>query len=45
MKEDTEHLFAGYPLAHPPVWASTIFYGIWPAVVIGSMLLLRRRTE
>jgi hypothetical protein len=45
MKEDTGHLFTGYPLAHPPVWASTIFYGVWPASVFASMLLLRRRNE
>ena len=43
MQEDTEHLFAGYPLAQPPVWAATVFYLFWPAVVIASMLFFRRR--
>ena len=43
MQEDTKHLFAGYPLAQPPVWAATVFYLFWPAVVIASMLFFRRR--
>jgi ABC-2 type transport system permease protein len=38
-----EQVFRGHPLAVPPRGAATIFYGIWPALVLASAFLLRRR--
>jgi ABC-2 type transport system permease protein len=41
--ESEETVFRGHPLAVPPTGAGTVFYGIWPAVVIVSALFARRR--
>jgi hypothetical protein len=36
-------LFRGHPLAVPPTGAATVFYGVWPALVVASAFLARRR--
>jgi hypothetical protein len=36
-------LFRGHPLAVPPKGAATVYYGIWPALVIACALFSRRR--
>jgi ABC-2 type transport system permease protein len=41
--ESDEALFRGHPLAVPPKGAATVFYGIWPALVVASALSARRR--
>jgi ABC-type transport system involved in multi-copper enzyme maturation permease subunit len=41
--ENEEAMFRGHPLAVPPTGAATVFYGIWPAVVIAGGMFLRRR--
>jgi hypothetical protein len=41
--EDEESIFRGHPLAVPPKGAATVFYGIWPAVIVASAFLVRRR--
>jgi MYXO-CTERM domain-containing protein len=38
-----DQIFRGHPLAVPPKGAATIFYGIWPALVLAGALFLRRR--
>ena len=35
--------FRGHPLAVPPKGAATVFYGIWPALVVAGAFLVRRR--
>jgi hypothetical protein len=40
---DAEPVFRGHPLAVPPRHAATIFYAAWPAAVMVSMILIRRR--
>ena len=42
--ERREAAFRGHPLAVPPKGAATVFYGIWPALVIAAALVVRRRT-
>jgi hypothetical protein len=37
-------VFRGHPLAAPPKWAASIFYGFWPAATIGAAILTRWRT-
>jgi ABC-type transport system involved in multi-copper enzyme maturation permease subunit len=41
--ESDEPIFRGHPLAAPPKGAAIVFYGVWPAVVILSSMLTRRR--
>jgi MYXO-CTERM domain-containing protein len=38
-----DQIFRGHPLAVPPKGAATIFYGIWPALVLAGAFFLRRR--
>ena len=40
---EEEVVFRGHPLAAPPKGAATVFYGIWPALVIAGAFLHRRR--
>jgi ABC-type transport system involved in multi-copper enzyme maturation permease subunit len=42
-KEDDDAVFRGHPLAVPPVGAGVIFYGLWPALILVSAILVRRR--
>ena len=42
-QEQDEALFRGHPLAVPPKGAATVFYGIWPALVVAGAFLVRRR--
>jgi len=35
--------FRGHPLAVPPKGAAAVFYGIWPALVVATAFLVRRR--
>jgi hypothetical protein len=41
--QNDEAIFRGHPLAVAPRGAATVFYGIWPAVVIAGGMFLRRR--
>jgi hypothetical protein len=41
--EDGE-IFRGHPLAVPPRGAASVFYGIWPALVVASAFFVRRRS-
>jgi ABC-2 type transport system permease protein len=41
--ESDEGIFRGHPLAVPPKGAATVFYGIWPALVVAGGFLVRRR--
>jgi hypothetical protein len=41
--ESEDDIFRGHPLAVPPKGAATVFYGIWPALVLASGFLMRRR--
>jgi ABC-2 type transport system permease protein len=41
--ESDEGVFRGHPLAVPPKGAATVFYGIWPALVVAGGFLTRRR--
>jgi len=43
--ENEEAVFRGHPLAAPPKGAATVFYGIWPALVIAGALIIRRRQQ
>jgi hypothetical protein len=38
-----DSVFRGHPLAVPPRRAGTVFYGIWPALVVAAALFHRRR--
>ena len=40
---DTDDVFRGHPLAVPPHGAAAAFYGIWPALVLATAFLVRRR--
>jgi len=40
--ENEEDVFRGHPLAVPPKGAATVFYGIWPALVVVAAILVRR---
>jgi hypothetical protein len=43
---DTEEAtFLGHPLAVPPRGAGTIFYGLWPGLIMVSGILVRRRLK
>src|SRR5436190_876861 len=39
-QEQDEALFRGHPLAVPPKGAATVFYGIWPALVVAGAFLV-----
>jgi hypothetical protein len=41
--EDEESIFRGHPLAVPPKGAAAVFYGIWPAAIVATAFLIRRR--
>jgi len=41
--ESDDAIFRGHPLAVPPKGAATVFYGIWPALVVASALFARRK--
>jgi len=41
--EDESEIFRGHPLAVPPKGAATIFYGIWPALVVAIAIFIRSR--
>jgi len=43
VSETDEGIFRGHPLAVPPRRAGLVFYGIWPALVLGAGVLYRRR--
>ena len=43
--EDEEAVFRGHPLAVPPKGAAIVFYGIWPALVVLSSVLTRKRSK
>jgi len=38
--EDEGSIFRGHPLAVPPRGAATVFYGVWPALVIAGGFLM-----
>ena len=40
---EDEQVFRGHPLAVPPRGAALVFYGVWPAVVVISAMVSRRR--
>jgi ABC-2 type transport system permease protein len=40
---DADDEFRGHPLAAGPVAARWIFYGLWPAVVVGAGVIVSRR--
>lgn len=40
---EAEDEFRGHPLAVPPKGAATVFYGIWPALVVATAFFVRRR--
>jgi hypothetical protein len=42
--EGAETEFAGHPLVARPSRAATVFYGVWPAGVLGLALLVTRRS-
>jgi ABC-type transport system involved in multi-copper enzyme maturation permease subunit len=39
---ETDDVFRGHPLARPPKGAATVFYGIWPALVIAGAALSKQ---
>lgn len=41
--EKDDEIFRGHPLAVAPKGAAVVFYGIWPALVVASAWLVRRR--
>ena len=41
--EDEAEVFRGHPLAVSPRGANLVFYGLWPAAVVGFALITRRR--
>jgi hypothetical protein len=41
--ESEDSVFRGHPLAAAPSGAGTIFYGIWPALVVAGAAAARRR--
>jgi len=41
--DTSEIVFRGHPLAVPPKGAGTMFYVLWPGIVIASALIVRRR--
>jgi hypothetical protein len=43
--ENDDTAFRGHPLAAPPRGAGTIFYGIWPGLILVCGILARRRLK
>jgi hypothetical protein len=43
--EDEGSIYRGHPLAVPPRGASTVFYGVWPALVVAGAFFITRRTR
>jgi ABC-2 type transport system permease protein len=43
--ESGTSVFRGHPLPTPPRHAATIFYGVWPAVVVAAAIVARRRNR
>jgi ABC-2 type transport system permease protein len=43
--ESEEKVFRGHPLAVAPKGAAAVFYGIWPALVVGIAILVRGRSR
>jgi hypothetical protein len=41
--ESDEDIFRGHPLASPPRYAGALFYFAWPAVILASLLICKRR--
>jgi len=41
--ESDSDIFRGHPMAVPPTGAATVFYGIWPAVIVAGALFIRWR--
>jgi ABC-2 type transport system permease protein len=41
--ESDDEAFRGEPLAAPPKRAGTVFYGIWPGLILASGILVRRK--
>jgi ABC-2 type transport system permease protein len=39
---EADDVFRGHPLAVPPKGAGTVFYGIWPAVILAAAFFSRR---
>ena len=42
-KDVVQPVFRGHPLAVSPTGAGALFYGLWPALILVSGLLVRRR--
>ena len=42
--ENDESVFRGHPLAVAPKGAAVVFYGVWPAIVVLSSILTRKRS-
>jgi ABC-2 type transport system permease protein len=40
---ENDDIFRGHPLAVAPKGAAAVFYGIWPALIVVSAFLVRRR--
>jgi ABC-2 type transport system permease protein len=40
--ETGDDMFRGHPLAVPPKGAATVFYGIWPALIVAAAFFSRR---
>jgi ABC-2 type transport system permease protein len=40
--ETGDDVFRGHPLAVPPKGAATVFYGIWPALIVAAAFFSRR---
>jgi hypothetical protein len=43
--ENEENAFRGHPLAVAPKGAAAVFYGMWPALVAGIAILVRRTSR
>ncbi|MGO9895856.1 MAG: ABC transporter permease [Bryobacteraceae bacterium] len=41
--ENDEAIFRGHPLAVPPKGAGTIFYGVWPGLILAGGIFIRQR--
>ncbi len=43
--ENEGAVFRGHPLAVAPKWAGTIFYGVWPGLILAGAILTRKRFQ
>jgi hypothetical protein len=43
--ESGTSVFRGHPLPAAPRYAAAIFYGVWPALVVGAAIVARRRNR